>query len=441
MADPEPQQELGDVADVTNSTAYMFLEALIEEGKLTEERSSFLKQRYRELHDRVLQIYTADNYLLKKARQLRKDLDLEREKVATCGEKAREDDASIQTLKKELANAETDLSVAQEKESMLQVEALELERKKQNLHHELADAEAEEEERMRPIIQNLEDEIKNLGSEIEKTQLDFERKKEEHSGLIQKERELLDQLERLQVVIADLNLECAKIDREPDRALKQAGISHKGLTKAQTEVRTKVELLTAQNEQLKVQSERLKELEDERYEQQFKLEKERNATEQREKLKDNIEKNLMQERDYNAKLSAQNSELETQLKMDSQTLNSEKDHLQKAVREKDSGLKQHKRLEALIIEAQNERDMYQKRIEILIRDLTHISSLRKQSEDELDELKRDVDILINNFLKEEIEQKRATTDKEGLIAQITQTEGERASRSEEELRNTREIAR
>jgi len=441
MSDKQPAPELGDVADVTHSTAFLFLESLLEEGKVSEDRAAFLKQKYRELHDRVLQIYSGDNYLLQKARQLRKDLDIEREKVAKCGDSAREDDATIQVYKKELAAAETDLSVAQEKESMLQVEALELERKKQNLHHELADAELEEDQRMRPIIEGLEKEITDLGVEIDRITNEFERKKEERESLLRQEKAVKDLIEKNQSTLSDLKLEVAKIDREPDRAEKQAGIVYKAMQTAQKEVRSLVEKITGQTLLLKEQEEKMKALHDERYEQQFKLEKERNATEQREKLKDNIEKNLQQEKDCGAKLLSQNNELETQIKLNQQTFTSERDRLQKLVREKDQGLKNHKRLEATIIEIQNERDMFHHQIEMLMRELSHISALRKRSEEELDELKRDVDILINNFLKEEVEQKRATTDKENLIQSITRTEAEVATRVEEEQRNEREISR
>ena len=70
MADGEGNgHEMGDVSDVTHSTAFLSIDALLEEGKLVEERAAHLKGKFKELHDRVLQIYNHDNFLLKRARQ------------------------------------------------------------------------------------------------------------------------------------------------------------------------------------------------------------------------------------------------------------------------------------------------------------------------------------------------------------------------------------
>ena len=37
-----------------------------EQRKLVEERSAYLKEKYKQLHDRVLTIYQNDNFLLKR---------------------------------------------------------------------------------------------------------------------------------------------------------------------------------------------------------------------------------------------------------------------------------------------------------------------------------------------------------------------------------------
>eukprot|EP00760_Papus_ankaliazontas_P037589 PhM_4_TR8578/c0_g1_i1/m.39088 len=441
MDDNRDYNEYGDVADVTNSTAYLSLDTLLEEGRLPEDRVNVLKQKFKELHDRVLQIYTSDNYLLKKARQLRKDLDQEREKVAKCGEDARDDDATIFQLKKELAAAETELSAAQEKESMLQVEALELERKKHNLHNELVEKEEEEENAMRPILDGLETQIHTLGQEIERAEEEFRCKKDEREDLVRKEADVREKIAQNEKLIADLNLEVSKIDREPERARKQADIVSKALQTTQKEVRNLMEKLTGQGMLLKDQEERMKALEVERYEEQLKLEREKNSTESRAKLKLRVLESLKGERLTYEQCVNKNAELETSMKNLQTTFAAERERLQKAVKEKDQSLKHHKRLEAMIIEVQKERDMYTNQIEILQRELAHIASMRKQAEEELDELKRDVDILINNFLKEELEEKRTIADKEQLMRRIVKTEGDVNARAQEEIRNAREVAR
>ena len=207
----EVLHELGDVSDVTHSTAFLSVDALLEEGKVVEERAAHLKGKFKDLHDRVLQIYNHDNFLLKRARQARKELETEKGKVERCGEVAREDDDQIQQLKKELAAAEHELSVAQEKESMLQVEALELDRKRQNLTHEVEDAMEAERARLRPQLEGLQKDIKLANKEVEETTLEFEKIKGEREELLKVEAGIKEETKAVEQVLGEAKVEFTSV--------------------------------------------------------------------------------------------------------------------------------------------------------------------------------------------------------------------------------------
>eukprot|EP00388_Colpodella_angusta_P038188 GDKK01043764.1.p1 GENE.GDKK01043764.1~~GDKK01043764.1.p1 ORF type:complete len:274 (-),score=41.51 GDKK01043764.1:7-828(-) len=209
-------------------------------------RAEHLKSKFKDLHDRVLQIYNHDNFLLKRASQTRKILEAEKGKVDQRGQIAREDDDQIQQLKKELAAAEHELSVAQEKESMLQVEALELDRKRQNLTHEVQDAIAAEEARAKPQIDALSKDIGTIGANTDAVVREFEDLKEAREVLLKKESDLKGDLTQTDFKLTEAKTEFTRVEREPERAKKQADIVQKAFLTAEQELKVLDERLGMQ---------------------------------------------------------------------------------------------------------------------------------------------------------------------------------------------------
>eukprot|EP00965_Chrysotila_dentata_P144812 4783270-Pleurochrysis_carterae.AAC.3 len=62
--------EVGEIASLTTSPAYSFLESLYNSGILTETQQTLYKSRYAKLHEVVLQTYENEKNLLKKARHV-----------------------------------------------------------------------------------------------------------------------------------------------------------------------------------------------------------------------------------------------------------------------------------------------------------------------------------------------------------------------------------
>lgn len=432
--------DAGDVADVTNSTAFLSIDALLEEGKLVEDRAVLLKARYKELHDRVLQIYANDNFLLKRARQCRKDLDAEKAKVEKCGEVALQDNSTIQSLKKDLAAAEHELSIAQEKESMLQVEALELDRKRQTLTHDVEESIAQEERKLKPLIEAHHREIKQLGDDIEATAARFEKLKEEREKLLATEANIKEEMERQNALMYETKMEYARIEREPERARKQADIVVRA---AQTAAKEKHNL----SEKLKSHAKHKKELEDKKQalsQQQddlFKsVESNKGQIAQRTKLLDSITTNLEIDNVQGTKYQKRAQELEDLLKAAAIAMNAERDNLQRTIRDKDQGMKLFKKLEQSKADLHNECEMFRKQKDILHREEQQLQQQRKQSARDLEDLKRDVDILINNFLREEISEKRCVADKDQMHKLIRDMEDEVSVRAAEEQQLKRDAS-
>ena len=435
-----PPEVLGDVADVTNSTAFMSIDSQLEEGRLVEERATHLKAKYKELHDRVLQIYNHDNFLLKRARQSKKDLESEKAKVERCGEVARTDDSQIQTLKKSLAEVEHELSIAQEKESMLQVEALELERKKQNLTHEVEDAVAAEEARQKPRIEDLSREINAIGMDMNKMSEQLDKLKDQREALLAKEAQIRDQMAKQATVIYDTKLEFTRIEREPDRARKQADIVVKAHQTALKELNSILDKIAAQTQLLNDLEEKKRALNAENCDLWATLQTNTASIDSRNRQLKHMNDDLDGEKEQNAKQQMQVQKLEDGLEKASSDLNKLREDLNKALRDKDQGMKTFKRIDQARADLQSEREIFLKQSEMLHREEQRLLQTRRECSTELEELKRDVDILINNFLKEEIAEKRCVLDKEAIQAEIKTYEKDVSQKSAEEQALKREAA-
>lgn len=434
------QQDLGDVSDVRHSTAFLSIEALLEEGKLVEERATHLKGKFKELHDRVLQIYNHDNFLLKRARQARKDLETEKSKVDKCAQVARQDDDAIQQLKRELAVAEHELSVAQEKESMLQVEALELDRKKQNLTHEVEDAIAAEESRLKPQIEALHKAIKDIGDHIELTSKEFESQREQREKLLKNEKQLREEIEKTDGTIQEAKSEFSRVEKEPDRAKKQADIVLKAHTTAVRELGSLDEKVAAHVDMINKLEGQKRAKNDEQCDLVAALQNSKNEMDAKLRTLSTIHASLESEVETRTAYQQRVQELESLIKAAAISFNHERDLLAKTIRDKDRLMKQYKSIDQAKADLESEKEICKKQVEFLAREAQRMSNQRKQHATDLEDLKRDVDILINNFLKEEIAEKRCVKDKEAIQDNIRSLEDQAADRTLQEQAQKRELA-
>jgi chromosome segregation ATPase len=442
MADNDaPVHELGgDVSDVTHSTAFLSIDALLEEGKLVEERAAHLKSKFKELHDRVLQIYNHDNFLLKRARQARKDLEVEKAKVDKCGQVARLDDEAIQQLKKELAAAEHELSISQEKESMLQVEALELDRKRQNLTHEVEDAIKAEESRLRPQIEALHKSIKEIGEQIDATSKEFDSLREHREKLLAKETGLKEEMEKTEMITQEAKTEYNRMEKEPERAKKQADIVLKAHLTAQKEISSLDEKINNQLDMLNRLEVQRRQKHDEQCDMVAALQNNRNEIDAKLKTLGTINSSLEVETETRTNCQQRVTELEAMIKAAAIAFNTERDKLARTIRDKETGMKNFKAAEQAKADIESEKDLCHKQVDFLNREAQRLNQQRKQYNHELEELKRDVDILINNFLKEEISEKRCVKDKEEAQEAIRALEDQVADRNVQEQAQKRELA-
>merc|ERR1719310_1662734 len=93
---------LGEQSDISNSPAFTFLDELLSAGKLTSAQVKLYQSKYSKLHEVVLKTYENEKNLLKKAKELNKDLSTERAKLEKAAAAAQEDSETMAALRAEV---------------------------------------------------------------------------------------------------------------------------------------------------------------------------------------------------------------------------------------------------------------------------------------------------------------------------------------------------
>ena len=127
-----------DVADISSSPAYTFLDGLVASGGLSQAQVALYKSKYAKLHEVVLKTYENEKNLLKKAKQLNSDLSTERSKLEKTAMRAQEDSEAIAALRAEVSKGESELAMRDERDLLLQHEAHDLQQVRHDLEVEIS---------------------------------------------------------------------------------------------------------------------------------------------------------------------------------------------------------------------------------------------------------------------------------------------------------------
>ncbi|ESS66591.1 hypothetical protein TCDM_04691 [Trypanosoma cruzi Dm28c] len=429
---------LGDAMDISQSSAVVILNTLVEEGRLIEERSEYLKQKFKEIHNRVLVVYKRDNFLLKRARQLRKELESKKEQIIVRGNNAREDDAEIQRLKKLLLEAETELSDAQERESILQVEALEFDRKKHTMLLEREDALAAEEARLRPRMEAIQAEMSAMGKEVEEMAAEMTNVVSKREDILTQEAECKEELARWSTVMADAAKQLSNVENAPERAIRQTQLVVKSYQAAQIE-------LGALDDKLQVQSDIISKLE---------LKKSTRNTDYVQALA-NLQKLKAQLESKRTTLATLNTSLEmelearqgyqqriAQLEQLIQTTNVAREkeigEVEHVRREKERVGMEYMELEHTVSKIIREQNEVKNNIVNAKKRLERVQTKRKQNTQRIRETQRELEQRQRTFIKEQNRGKEFVTKAESIREDIEAIKGEITERALQEEAKHRE---
>lgn len=432
-------QLLGDVTDVSNAAAIVGLDTLVEEGRLIEERADYLKEKFKELHNRVLVVYKRDFFLLKRARQLRKELDAQKERMAARGKIAQDDDAEIQRLNKLLMDTEEELSDAQERESILQVEVLELDRKKFTVALEREDAIAAEEAQLRPRMEAMRQEVSSTGKELEDMVEQCKTLSAKRDVLLAQEAEATEALAKFKTTMAETTRQLANIERLPEHSLRQAQVILKSYEAALLEAK-------ALDEKLAAQADMIAKLELKKNNRNLDYEQ---AVANLQKLKSKIDSkrvtiatlNTSLEMEQEARLGYQQriAQIEDLINTTNATRAKQCEDVEQARRDLEQAREEYAELDIALCKIIKEQKDVKDNITSVMKTIERVETTRKRNAQRLDDAKRDAERRNQLFLKEQGYEKEFTAKVGAVSADIKVIEKEIINRTLQEETKRREI--
>lgn len=434
-----PTSSFDDAADVTHSTAYVVLNALVDEGQISDERSDYLKQKFSELHSRVLAIYKRDNALLKRARQLRSRLETERQRVFSCGDAAKRDDEAIQSLKRTLMEQERDLTAALERESVLQVEVLEYDRRKQHLILEREDAVAAEEARLRPKMEALQTEITDMSNHIKVIAVEQEHCDADLARLTQEEAQRKGEIANFATTLAQAKQQLQNVQNEPERAQRQFDLVLGSLTGGERE-------LANTEEKIAAHAQRIAALEFQRNSRTSDFETVRKRvqtirTEMDAKRKTLATMNTSLEVEMEARQSTQErvAELEQLLLTTKIALQQEEDGVERMEREKEKCMRVFSALEQAKDDARHAFESLQEQVRLADKEMDQVHRATAGIKKEIASYRKDIEARTRKLLAEQARSKEFVGQADRVLLEIREVEDTISAKGKQDEAKQREL--
>ncbi|KAJ1619217.1 hypothetical protein T492DRAFT_1087320 [Pavlovales sp. CCMP2436] len=391
----------GDVTDISNSPAYAHLDALVASGELREAQASLFKAKYAKLHDVVLRTYDHEKNLLRRAKQLNQDLLAEKMKLDKSTTRAQEDSDAIAALRDELTKGGSEASAREEREATLQLEVDGFSKQKNDLERDAAAKERLQAELLQPQIETLERATEEAATDLARQQATLMRLQTDRKELHERIAECRALKNSAEVEKGQQNATYVKVRSEPDKLKKQADV----VAGAASTLEGDVEKLTLQSLQLEqeaaLQARRHKELDETGTEHALAAERARSLTEAKERDCDQAQTRLELAREDTSRAEVDRVRLELEQKALASELKREQDGLNRRVKNYNSSLKRMRRSEMAMQQAQQLVPHEKLQAHEAGRQLTAKRGEKTRQLASIEEMRREVDIFINNFLKQE----------------------------------------
>ena len=213
-----------DVADISSSPAYTFLDGLVASGGLSQAQVALYKSKYAKLHEVVLKTYENEKNLLKKAKQLNQDLSGERGKLEKTAMRAQEDSEAIAALRAEVSKGESELAMRDERDLLLQHEAHDLQQVRHDLELEISSNLKRQAAELQPQIDALTSSVEEVRGELDRHKAALAKLSKERADSAEKAQSLRAQKTDVEAQRAQMQATLIKVRAEPEKMKKQADV-------------------------------------------------------------------------------------------------------------------------------------------------------------------------------------------------------------------------
>eukprot|EP00873_Tetraselmis_striata_P010499 jgi/Tetstr1/430763/TSEL_020548.t1 len=393
-----------ELTDVSNSEAFKVLEEMVAAGEIDADKADAARAKYSAIHDAFVKAMTGETALLEKAKSLKSELDKEQggEEEDRDSEMAgMSSSMQIAALKDDAEQARAEYALCEEREQLLQLEVLDLQRQRNELQSVLDKANEEHRAALAPQIASLTTDIQMLEVEINvesakltEAQSEVDRLKGSHSGLLEEIGQLQSSRSAEAGELQKASLKPEKIRRQGDilvNALKGLNAQQENVSAKLIEVDNALHASTAKKEEL--QTEHARSL--------AALDRGRVQNETKERNIDDIHKDLELASIDSDQLLANRVNLDMQIKGMQSDLKREMDILARGIKDKDNALRKYRKMELSLTVLEDQIPPLRIGRDRLTGEKNQIVADEKRAKRELTEVKREVDIHMSGYLKEE----------------------------------------
>lgn len=435
------------------------LQDLVEAGELDAAAAEAAKDKYRKLHDALVDTLENDTRLMAKAKQLNLQLVEEKSRADAAAAAAAataevegsallpklsnagaDENTAVDMLREDAEQAEAEATLCLDRERMLAMEVSELQRQRDEFRKQLEDAEAEHAEAMAPQIRQIRAEISVLQEELQT----------EGARFAELTRQKDEALAALDAIAADMQAgadvrvqnqdDLFKVAGVPDKIRRQSDVvanALKGLKVQESRLAARIKELEASNvathQQVKSKTE-------EHANTAATLERAKIAMEQKERSVDDIRKDLEREGLTGDQHLADQARLELEQRALAQDAKRESDHLQRKLKEKDTELKKLRKADLLVKQTQQQIPGYLSSKDQLLHDKQSVERTRKEQDRVMAELRKEVEIYMNAYLREESVGKEKGVMFQHSYAEVAELEQEVIALKKEEHARERTIS-
>ena len=386
----------------------------------------FYKSKYAKLHEVVLQTYDNEKHLLRKAKDLNEDLRKYKSEAEDIGGRDKEVREELEQTRTEFAKAEAEVVLCEEREAMLMLEMAELDRQKEEITKEKEEKEREAREALKPRVDALNVHIEQLKNEITNATDQTEKSNVEKDELQERATSLQAEIEVLSTAVDEERNRMMKVRGEPGKVKKQVDVSESSLNALMAELQAANTQILAVDKTLTEQAARRKTIEEDRDELSLLRSRHHDSIEQKMRIKQEQERDLHEQ--IRRRDQIQEEALQQDVDMRGLILELKRgvEAHQRGIREKEEQVKELRKGEASLQALQQllpnlkfQGDDCRKTLQMQQRE-------KRDQFKRLEELNRDIDIFINDFLQEEGLEKDKAAALSALLKENKELEAELA---------------
>eukprot|EP01135_Chromosphaera_perkinsii_P005902 Nk52_evm35s370 gene=Nk52_evmTU35s370 len=337
---PKNEHVSASLVDINESPAFHVLEEMVKDKSLSQERAMEMKNRYGKLHQHLLDVYESEKSLLRKARKLNSELQMQKVELEKSGTSSYDDTSEIGNLRRELLRAQNTFDISEEKLTGLQQQVEECQSVKSELEKDIEALKKEQTDMIQPHVNQMKKNIEEIKLDISQRKQQIKKLKQDR---VEKREQLTEAFVSKEEMIKDNQAQkdiLAQTSSLPSRIVKQTDTLITANRHLEIEIRKQNQVSHQLNIDIEAKRKIFVDYEERSRDLSYKYEKQRLQTETKEMHSEKLIKDVDIQKEKVSNLNADKTAIE--LKMTQLSIDGHRAHevLLRKIREKDNVIKQ-----------------------------------------------------------------------------------------------------